>query len=70
MLIAYRLSGLSALEAYYAGVSARAQFGPPQDSIAIKAAERRAFRQRGRRFLRHSPNGCARCAGRVSRSAM
>ena len=28
MLVACRLAGLSALEAYYAGVRARAQFGP------------------------------------------
>ena len=27
MLVAYRLAGLSALEAYYAGVRARAQCG-------------------------------------------
>ena len=28
MLVACRLTGLSALETYYAGVRARAQFGP------------------------------------------
>jgi hypothetical protein len=30
MLVACRLGGLSALEAYYAGVDAHAQFGPTQ----------------------------------------
>ena len=32
MLVACRLAGLSALEAYYAGLKARTQFGPTQRS--------------------------------------
>ena len=34
MLVACRLAGLSALEAYYAGGRARAQCGPTQSPIA------------------------------------
>jgi hypothetical protein len=40
MLVACRLAGLSALETYYAGIGAGAQFGPSRWHIAIKAAER------------------------------
>ncbi len=38
MLVACRLAGLSALETYYAGVRACAQFGPTQSAIAALRA--------------------------------
>jgi hypothetical protein len=38
MLVAYRLAGLCALETYYAGVRARAQFGPTRYPIAALRA--------------------------------
>ena len=54
MLVACRLAGLSALETYYAGIRAGAQFGPSRWHIAIKAAER-PFR--GRRVGWTQPRG-------------
>ena len=59
MLVAYRLAGLSALEAYYAGVGARAQYGA--DALSHRGlargaggGSRRVFRFRTADFIRHA----------------
>jgi hypothetical protein len=56
MLVACRLAGLSALEAYYAGVGVRAQFGPTQRS-------RDKLVRRGRRQLQPALARCQALGG-------
>ena len=51
MLVAYRLAGLSALEAYYAGGRARAQFGPKAALLCRKGGDTARVSQFRRRIV-------------------